>query len=243
MDKPQAAIIDENFAKRFWPNNDAVGKHIWFDPKKPILIVGVVGNVKQYGLDNDSKIAVYFPHPQNPSNGMYLAVRASSSDAGPVVREIHKVDSNVPVYEIETMAQRLYDSLARRRFAGTMLAAFAGFAMLLAAIGLFGVMSYLVEQSKQDIGLRMALGAQPADILRLVLGQGMRLTAGGVLVGLIGALALTRVMSSLLFGVGATDLLTFTIVAVTLGVVGLVAVYIPARRATQVDPIIALRDE
>ena len=141
------------------------------------------------------------------------------------------------------MNQRLYDSLARRRFAGTMLAAFAGFAMLLAAIGLFGVMSYLVEQGRHDIGLRMALGAQPADILRLIVGQGMQLTAGGILVGLVGAFALTQVMTSLLFGVGATDLLTFSLVAALLVAVGLLAVFIPARRATRVDPIVALRDE
>jgi predicted permease len=243
----QVAIIDENFARRFWRDSDPVGKHVWFDPKKPILIAGVVGNVKQYGLDSDAKIAIYFPHSQNVDNGMYLVARTSSADpgalAGSVVREIHAIDSNVPVYEIETMRDRLYDSLARRRFAGTMLAAFAGFALLLAAIGLFGVMSYLVEQSKHDIGLRMALGAQPGDILRLVVGQGMQLTGAGIVAGLIGALALTRVMTSLLFGVGATDVLTFASVASILAAVGLLAVFIPARRATRVDPIVALRDE
>ena len=241
------AIIDENFAKRFWRDADPVGKHLWFDPKKPIVIAGVVGNVKQYGLDSDSKIAVYFPQSQRTSNGMYLVARASSEDpaalAGVIVGEIHAVDSNVPVYEIETMKDRLHDSLARRRFAGTMLAAFAGFALLLAAIGLFGVMSYLVEQSRHDIGLRMALGAQPDDILRLVVGQGMRLTLAGIGAGLIGAFALTRVMTSLLFGVGATDALTFSLVALMLAATGLVAVFIPARRATGVDPIVALREE
>ena len=208
-DGQPVAIIDENFAHRFWPNGGAVGKHLWFDPKKPMVIVGVVGTVKQYGLDSDAKIAAYFPQTQNTSNGMYLVARTTSTDAAglssAVVREIHAVDSNVPVYEIRTMQERLYDSLARRRFAGTMLAAFAGFAMLLAAIGLFGVMSYVVEQSRHDIGLRMALGAQPMNIIGLVLRQGMQLTAAGIVAGLIGAIGLTRVMSSLLFGVGATD--------------------------------------
>jgi predicted permease len=247
LDSQRVTMIDESFAHRFWPAGDAVGKHVWFDPKKPILIVGVVGNVKQYGLDSDSKIAAYFPQAQNPDNGLFLVARVSSADAtslsAPIVREIHAVDPDVPVYEIETMQDRLYDSLARRRFAGTMLAAFAGFALLLAAIGLFGVMAYLVEQGKHDIGLRMALGAQPGDILRLVVGQGMQLTLAGLVAGLIGALALTRVMTSMLFGVGATDALTFGLVAIMLIAVGVLAVVIPARRATRVDPMIALRDE
>lgn len=179
---------------------------------------------------------------------MYLVARTAPGGnpaelGGSIVAAIHAVDSSVPVFEIETMRNRLYDSLARRRFAGTMLAAFSGFALLLAAIGLFGVMAYLVEQSRHDIGLRMALGAQPGDILRLFLGQGMQLTAGGIAVGLIGALVLTRVMTSLLFGVAATDFLTFASVVFILTAVGLLAAFIPARRATRVDPMVALRDE
>jgi predicted permease len=242
----QVAIIDEKFARRFWPHDDPIGKHLWFDPKKPMTIAGVVGVVKHYGLDNEGKIAVYFPQQQQPDNGMYLVVRTSSDAAalsGGVVREIHAVDSGVAVYEIRTMQDRLYGSLARQRFAAAMLGAFAAFALLLAAVGTYGVMSYLVSQSTHDIGLRVALGAQPGNIIGLVVRQGMELAAGGIGVGLIGAFALTRVMSSLLFGVTATDALTFSAVAVILAVVAFAATVIPARRATGVDPMVALREE
>ena len=245
-DMPQAAIIEEKFAQRFWPRGDAIGKHLWFDPKKPFTIVGVVGTVKQYGLETDGKIATYFPQQQQPGNGMFLAVRTSSDPAalsGAVIREIHAVDPTVAVYGIRTMQDRLYDSLARQRFASTLLGAFAAFALLLAAVGIYGVMSYLVTQSTHDIGLRVALGAQPGNILGLVVRQGMELAAIGILAGLAGAAALTRVMASLLFGVTATDAVTFGAVAVLLAAVSFAATVIPARRATRVDPIVALREE
>lgn len=245
-DSQQVAIIDQNFARRFWPNDNPIGKHLWFDPKKPFTIAGVVGVVKQYGLASDTKIVVYFPHLQNPSSGMFLVARTSSDPASltaAIVREIHAVNSNVPVYNIRTMQDRLYDSLARQRFASTMLAAFAVFALLLSAVGLYGVMSYLVSQDKHDIGLRMALGAQPGDIVGLVLKQGMRLVAIGIGAGLLGAAALTGLMASLLFGVGTTDAVTFSSVALMLAVVAFVATFVPARRATSVDPIVALREE
>jgi predicted permease len=245
-DMPQAAIIEEKFAQRFWPRGDAIGKHLWFDRKKPFTIVGVVGTVKQYGLETDGKIATYFPQQQQPGNGMFLAVRASSDPAalsGAVIREIHAVDPNVAVYGIRTMQDRLYDSLARQRFASTLLGAFAAFALLLAAVGIYGVMSYLVTQSTHDIGLRVALGAQPGNILGLVVRQGMELAAIGILAGLAGAAALTRVMASLLFGVSATDAVTFGAVAALLAAVSFAATVIPARRATRVDPIVALREE
>ena len=207
-DMPQVVIIDEKFAQRFWPHNDAIGKHLWFDPKKPITIVGVVGAVKQYGLETDGKIATYFPLQQEPDNGAFLVARSSSDDAGlatAIVSEIHAVDPAVVVYGIRTMQDRLYDSLARQRFSSTMLGAFAAFALLLAAVGLYGVMSYLVTQSTHDIGILLALGARPGNILGLVVRQGMQLTLIGILAGLIGAAALTRVIASLLFGVSATD--------------------------------------
>ena len=245
-DKPQVVIIDEKFAQRFWPNGDPIGKHLWFNPKKPITIVGVVGVVKQEGLDIDGKIVTYICHQQNPSRGMYLAVR-SSSDPGSLTSsastEIHAVDPSVVVYNVRTMQDRLYDSLARRRFSTTMLGAFAAFALLLAAVGVYGVMSYLVTQSTRDIGVRVALGARPADILSMVLRQGMALLALGILAGLLGAVVLTRVMASLLFGVSATDALTFAAVPAILALIALAAIIIPAFRATTVDPIIALRDE
>ena len=246
-DKPQAVIIDEKFAQRFWPNSDPIGKHLWFrDPKKPITIVGVVGVVKQYGLETDGKIATYFPYQQFPGQRMFLAVRTSSEPAGlssAVVSQIHAVDPDVVVYDIGTMQERLYDSLARQRFASTMLGAFAVFALLLAAVGLYGVMSHLVTQSTHDIGVLVTLGAQPGNIIGLVVRQGMQLAGIGIAVGLVGAVALTRVMNSLLFGVSATDALTFATVPALLAAVAFAATVIPAWRATQVDPMVALREE
>jgi predicted permease len=245
-DMPPVVIIDEKFAQRFWPNDDPIGKHLWFDPRKPLTIVGVVGVVKQYGLETDGKIATYFSQQHDPGRGMFLVTR-SSSDAAPlsaaITREIHAVDPTVVVYGIRSMQDRLYDSLARQRFASTMLSAFATFALLLAAVGLYGVMSYLVTQSTRDIGVRVALGARPGDIIGMVVRQGMELSAVGILGGLAGAAALTRVMASLLFGVSATDAATFAAVPGLLAVVAFAATAIPALRATRVDPIIALREE
>jgi predicted permease len=245
-DMPQVAIIDETFAQRFWPKGDAIGKHLWFNPKKPITIVGVVGVVKQYGLDTDGKIATYFPQQQQADNGMFLVARTSSDAAalsGAAVGEIHAVDPGVAVYGIRTMEDRLYDSLARQRFASTMLGAFAAFALLLAAVGIYGVMSYLVTQGTHDLGVRVALGARPGNIIGLVVRQGMELAAMGILAGLAGSAALTRVMASLLFGVSARDALTFGVVAAILAAVAFAATVIPARRATRVDPMVALREE
>jgi predicted permease len=245
-DTEQMAIIDEKFALRFWPHDNPIGKHLWFDPKKPMTIAGVVGVVKQYGLDNEGKIAVYFPHQQQPSNGMYLVARTSSDAAGfagAIVREIHAVDSGVAVYDVRTMQDRLYNSLARQRFSTTMLGAFASFALLLAAVGVYGVMSYLVSQSTHDIGVRIALGAQPGNIIGLVVRHGMELAGIGIVGGLIGAVVLTRVMASLLFGVSVTDTVTFSTVVVILMAAAFAATVIPARRATRVDPIVALREE
>ena len=241
QDAQQAAIVEEKFAQRFWPHDDPIGKRLWFDPKKPYLIVGVVGNVKQYGLETDGKMAVYFPQP-----AAYMALKINSDPGGvtaSAVREIHAVDPDAVVYDIRTMQDRLYRSMARQRFASVMLAAFAAFALLLAAVGIYGVMSYLVAQSTHDIGVRVALGASSGNILGLVIRQGMELTVAGVGTGLIGSVALTRVMASLLFGVSATDFLTFGAVALLLAAVAFAAAGIPARRAATVDPMVALREE
>lgn len=242
---PPVVIIDEKFAQRFWPNDNPIGKHLWFNPKKPITIVGVVGAVKQYGLETDGKIATYFSQQQDPNRGMFLVARSSSdapaSDA--ITREIHAVDPTTVVYGILSMQDRLYDSLARQRFASTMLSAFASFALLLAAVGLYGVMSYLVSQSTRDIGVRIALGARPDDILGMVVRQGMELSAVGIVAGLAGAVAVTRVMASLLFGVSAIDAVTFAAVPGILGAVAFAATAIPALRATRVDPMVVLREE
>jgi predicted permease len=246
LDTPQVVIIDENFAKRFWPHNDAIGKHLWFDPKKPITIVGVVGVVKQYGLDTDGKIATYFPLQQGLGRGPFLVARATSHEAAlatAIVSEIHAVDPSVVVYGIRTMEDRLHDSLARQRFSSTMLGAFAAFALLLAAVGLYGVMSYLVTQSARDIGILVALGARRENILTLVVRQGMQLTLIGIFAGLAGAVAFTRIIASLLFGVTTTDAATFLAVPALLVVVAFAATVIPAWRACKVDPMVALREE
>ncbi|MGB6496460.1 MAG: ABC transporter permease [Candidatus Acidiferrum sp.] len=245
-DKPQVVIIDEKFAQRFWSGSDPIGKHLWFDPKKPITIVGVVGVVKQYGLETEGKIAFYLAEDQNPGNRMFLAVRTSTEAAGlssAVAGEIHAVDPDVVVYGVRTMQERLYDSLARQRFSSMMLGAFAVFALLLAAVGLYGVMSHLVSQSTHDLGVLVALGARPANIVKLVVRQGMELAGVGILAGLAGAFALTRVMTSLLFGVSTMDAVTFGSVPLLLAAVAIAATAIPAWRATRVDPMVALREE
>ena len=236
-------IIDEKFAQRFWPNQDAIGKHLWFDPKRPMTIVGVVGIVKQYGLDVDGRIVVY-----RPSLGLlgYQVARTSSDPAATareIVRAIQSIDPTIPVYDIQTMPDRMSASMARQRFSMIMLGAFAAFALILAAVGVYGVMSYLVTQSTHDIGVRMALGAQRSAIVKMVVRHGIELTAAGIVIGLAAAILLTRVMATLLFGISATDLTTFLIVPLALGVIALLASYLPARRATRVDPVVALRDE
>ena len=245
-DAPQVVLIDAKFAQRFWPRGDAVGKHLWFDPKKPITIVGVVGVVKQYGLENDGKIATYFPTMQHPNGGTFLVARTTSDETGlssAMIREIHAVDPTAVVYGVRTMQDRLFDSLARQRFSTTMLGAFAAFALLLAAVGLYGVMSYLVTQSTRDIGILVALGAGRDRILSLVVRQGMQLALLGIFAGLAGAAALTRVVASLLFGVSSTDVATFLSVPALLAAVSFAATALPAWRASNVDPIVALRED
>ncbi|HEX3644758.1 MAG TPA: ABC transporter permease [Vicinamibacterales bacterium] len=239
-----AAIVDEKFARRFWPNENPIGKHVWNDPKRQVTIVGVVGTVKQYGLDIDGRIVVY-----RPTAGLlpYVVARSVSSDpasvAGAIARAIHDSDPTIPIYDVRTMRDRLRGSLARQRFSTIMLGGFALFALILAAVGVYGVMSYLVTQGTRDIGVRMALGAQRGTVLGLVLRQGLVLTGAGVAAGLVGAAALTRLMASLLFGIGATDAVTFSTVPLVLIAVAFLACYLPALRATRVDPVVALRNE
>jgi predicted permease len=238
----QVVIIDEKFAQRFWPAGDAIGKHVWFDPARKLTIVGVVGTVKQYGLDVDGRMVVYRP---SPWAGYQVARTAAdpASVAGDMVRKIHQLDPTITVFDVQTMPSRMSASLARQRFAAIMLGAFAAFALILAIVGVYGVMSHLVTQGAHDIGVRMALGAERRRILLMVLRQGMELTVAGSILGLIGAAALTRVMASLLFGVSTTDPKTFTAVPVILIATAMIASYIPALRATRVDPVVALRDE
>jgi predicted permease len=235
-------IIDDMFAQRFWPNGDAIGKHLWNDPTRKITIVGVVGTVKQYGLDIDGRIVMYRP----TANGGWLVARTSSDPVtvgAAIVRKIHELDPTMTVIDIQTMTERMSSSLARQRFSTLMLGAFAGFALILAIVGIYGVISNLVTQGARDIGVRMALGAERRSILLMVLRRGVELAGVGILLGLIGAAALTRVMAGLLFGVSTIDALTFSLVSLTLLITAMLATYIPALRATRVDPVVALRDE
>lgn len=245
-DLPQNAapvvIIDDRFAKRFWPHESAIGKHVWGDPAKQLTIVGVVGSVKQYGLDIDGRIALYQPTP----NANYQVARTSGDPAtvaGAMVKKLHELDPTLTVFDVQSMSDRLSHSMARQRFATTMLGVFAAFALVLAVVGVYGVMSHLVAQGSHDIGVRMALGAERTSILLMVLRQGMELAVAGVVAGIVGAVALTRVMASLLFGVSATDVVTFAMVPIILIATAVLAIYVPALRATRVDPTVALREE
>jgi predicted permease len=245
-DMPQNAepvvIIDKKFAQRFWPQGSAVDKHVWFDPAHKLRIVGVVGTVKQYGLDVDGRIVVYRPSP----NAGYQVARTTGDPATvarAMVKKMHELDPSLTVFDVQMMSDRMSGSMARQRFATTMLGVFAAFALVLAVVGIYGVMSHLVAQGSHDIGIRMALGAERRGILLMVLRQGTELTIAGVVAGLLGAVALTRVMASLLFGVSATDVTTFSIVLVILIATAILATYIPALRATRVDPTVALRED
>jgi predicted permease len=247
-EKTQAVVlIDEKMANHFWPKGDAVGKRIRQSNKQPwTTVAGVVGLVKEYGLDLDTRMVVYYPHAQKAAGTMFMVARTNSDPAATadaIVHQVNALDSEVPVFDIATMDRRVQDSVARQRFAMTMLGAFAGFAMVLAAIGVYGVMSFLVSQGTADIAIRMALGARRSRILTLVFQQGMGLALTGIFAGLLGALGLTRVMSGLLFGVSALDPVTFGSVLVLLTAVALAACYFPARRAMRVDPMVALRAE
>jgi predicted permease len=238
----RVCVIDEKFAKRFWSNGDAVGKHLWNDPKQPMTIVGVVGTVKQYGLDVDGRLVFYRPSVWTS----YQVARTPSDPAvvgAAIIRKLHDLDPTITVFDVQTMTDRVSGSMARQRFSTLMLSAFSVFALILAVVGVYGVMTHLVSQGMRDIGLRIALGAGRQRIVLMVLRQGLELTIAGVVLGLAGAFALTRVMESLLFGVRTTDVVTFATVPIILVATALLSSYLPARRAMRVDPIVALRDE
>jgi predicted permease len=256
---PHVIVIDDFFAHKFFGDQDPIGKRVVLDNKGGMAeIVGVVGHVKQWGLDNDDKQSLraelYFPFMQLPEAAMQPS---SWSGTGVLVRfegdpqavttairsSLRNMSSEQVMYEVQTMEEVIADTLAERRFSMIVLGVFAALALGLASMGIYGVFSYLVGQRTREIGIRIALGAKRGDVLRMVLGEGMKMTAIGVVLGLITAAGLTRLMANLLFGVSATDPLTFAGVAMVLTFVALTACYVPARRAMKVDPIVALRYE
>ena len=253
------AVVDTNFARRFWPHGEAIGQRVAIDtipnvkPGAPRwrTIVGVVGHVKHYSLDVEGREQIYFPHRQ-PLYGVFaprdmtLAVRTSldpASVTSAIRGQVFAIDKGLPLYNIATMDQLVANSVAQPRLNLSLLVAFALLALALAAVGVYGVMAYAVTQRTQEFGIRMALGASPADVLKQVFLEGGRLAALGLGLGLIAALALTRLMASMLYGVKPSDPLSLGVAAALLAVVAFAACYIPARRATRVDPLVALRYE
>ena len=256
---PHVIVVDDVFAKQYFPGEDPIGQHVLLQNKGGRAeIIGIVGHVKQWGLDTDDmeslRAQLYFPYMQLPDQAMDAS---SWSGTGALVRydprtpaiadalrvAVRKLSSGHVLYAAQTMDEIISSSLATRRVSMILLGVFAALALGLASIGIYGVISYLVGQRTQEIGVRLALGAKGTDVLRLVLGEGMKMAALGLLIGLLAAFGLTRLMAGLLFGVSATDPLTFASVAALLAIVALAACYIPARRAMRVDPIVALRYE
>jgi putative ABC transport system permease protein len=244
-------IINQTLARQIFPNEDPIGKHIKpgvsaSGPEVMREIVGIVGDVKHRHLWQKPDAECYVPYDQVPIGSMIVVARTAGDPMRllPAVREqVHAIDAELPVYSAQTLEQYVSDSLAQRRFTSLLLGVFAGSGLLLAIVGLFGVVSYSVEQRTHELGVRAAFGAERRDILRLVLGYGMGMTAAGIVAGIIGTLALSRVLASELYGVSSTDPLTFAATALILLVVALVACYVPARRAMRVDPMVALRYE
>jgi predicted permease len=242
----QNVVINEAMAHQYWSNEDPLGKRINICSLAPqpcwFSIIGVVGNVHQFGLDAQPTDDLYLAGGWTPE----IVIRASTEPtalAAAVTTEIHRADPNLPITRVLTMDNLLSETVSPRKFSAVLLIVFAVVALLLAAVGIYGVMSRLVAARTNELGIRMALGAAPLGILRLILARGAKLAAAGVVLGLAGAFAVTRFLSSLLFGVTAFDPLTFVAVSALLVLVALLACYIPARRATRVDPIVALRYE
>ena len=244
-------VIDEEFAKRHWPNEDPIGKHVRIggsNPQNPKLeVIGVVGRVKMESLNqNSDRVQGYFPFAQVPQSGMTLIMKGASDPnqlIGAVRAAVKQIDPDQPIYSPRTMDDIRAESVAGERLNLTLLSLFAGIALVLAVVGIYGVMSYSVTQRTHEIGIRMAIGARPRDVFTMILGHGMKLAIIGVVIGLAAAFALTRLMASMLFGVAPTDATTFGGIAALLIGVALLACYLPGRRATKVEPTISLRYE
>ncbi len=247
---PPVTMINARMAREYFPKENPVGKRIKFghpsDPSKWMTIVGVVGDTRLYGLANPSRLEIYVPFRQDVPSHMYLVVK-SAMDPGALTSAIRAAvresDKDQAIFGISTMDQLIVNSVSTRRITLILLGLFSTLALVLAAIGIYGVISYSVAQRTHEIGIRMALGAQKADVLRMVLAQGARIAGAGVVIGLAASLGLTRLLANLLFSVSAADPLTFVAVAITLILVAMLACYIPARRTLRVDPMIALRYE
>jgi putative ABC transport system permease protein len=255
--QPLVCIVDETMARTYWPGEDPIGKRLHLgggghdQPEKPWLtVVGVVAHVKNYGVDQESRVETYVPALQDPIGFAVVVVKTSAETAGvtsAVRAAVQAVDKDVPIFSVRPLAEIVADSRAPKRLSAQLLAGFAALALLLAAIGIYGVMSYSVTQQTREIGIRVALGAQRRDILKMVVGQGMALAGIGVALGLALALSLafglTEALSTILFRVSRTDPPTYALVPVVLTLVALVACYVPARRALRIDPMRALRYE
>jgi putative ABC transport system permease protein len=244
---PGVMIINETFARRFFPNQEAIGQRIIITgADRPTEIVGVVGDIKDIDLDRVPRPALYLPYAQNTRTYMGVALRAAAEPTALMAAardEVRKLDPALPVSNLKTVERMIHEMSSPKRIATAMMGVFAAIALLLAGVGLYAVMAYAVSQRTHEIGVRIALGARSHDIMRLVTGQGMKLTIVGLALGMIGAFGLTRVMTPLLYGVTATDPLTFILISLSLACVALLACWIPARRATKVDPLVALRCE
>ncbi|MFI5372474.1 MAG: ABC transporter permease [Candidatus Eisenbacteria bacterium] len=248
-DAPAVVVINESMARKFWPNQDPIGAHLqvnWARPDVHPEVIGVVGDVHGSTLDGELRPMIYYPQAQEPSGSMTLVARHTGDAAGLTIAvrsAVRALDRDLPVTDVATMSTRLVRSMSDRRYPMLLLAVFAALAVLLAAVGIYGVLSYAVNQRLREIGVRMALGARRADVMQLIIGGGMRLTLAGVVIGSAGAVLAARTLGGLLYGVTPTDPLTFAAVAGLLSLVALVAIYFPARRATRVDPMTVLRAE
>ncbi|MBC7929722.1 MAG: ABC transporter permease, partial [Rubrivivax sp.] len=249
-DSTPVIIINETMARRYWPDESPIGRKIFLrSNSQPVAreIVGVVGDVRHNGLEGEPRPELFQPYAQNATGGMTLVVRTASDDSLAVVPgvkgAIWEINKNQTIYKAAALESLLTDSLKARRFSLLLLGAFAGIALVIAGVGIYGLISFTARQRTHEIGIRLALGAQGRDIVRMIVGEGLVLAALGVGVGLAGALALTRFLKSLLYGITPTDPLTYAALSALLFAVALAASYLPARRALKVDPVSALRYE